>query len=243
MGVQYDLPQDGRIRVLSASGGVTIIAEERQDIDVEPGHRGVELKEGGRGRHRHHRGLLGHLRSHEHAEGERQHRPVLEVKTKSGTVEVRCPLGTDVSVGAISGNVKFVGTLGSVKVSAVSGGIEIDTVTGNLDARAVSGNISVKRCAGRCDVSSKSGRVRVERVEGPTHASTISGGVEIGTAGSDEVELKMVSGGAKVTVFGEKLPRVRFNSLSGKMHCECKQGSDFDLKVRSISGSLEIKGR
>jgi DUF4097 and DUF4098 domain-containing protein YvlB len=156
---------------------------------------------------------------------------------------VRCPVGTDVSVGAISGNVKFLGTFGSVKVSAVSGGIEIDTVSGNLDARAVSGNISVKRCAGRCDVSSKSGRVRVERVEGPTHASTISGGVEIGAAGSDEIELKMVSGGAKVTVFGDKQPKVRFNSLSGKMRCECKQGSDFDLKVRSISGSLEIKGR
>jgi DUF4097 and DUF4098 domain-containing protein YvlB len=243
MGSQYELPPNGRIRVLSASGGVTIIAEERDNVDVEPGQRAVELKDQ-RGRHRHrHRHWLGHLRTHEHDEGEREHRPVLEVKTKSGSVEVRCPVGTDVSVGGISGNVKFLGTFGSVKVSAVSGGIEIDTVTGDLDARAVSGNISVKRCAGRCDVSSKSGRVRVERVEGPTHASTISGGMEIGTAGSDEVELKMVSGGAKVTVFGERLPRVRFNSLSGKMHCECKQGSDFDLKVRSISGSLEIKGR
>jgi len=243
MGVQYDLPPDARIRVLSASGGVTVIAEERPDVDVEPANRMVELKESGRGRHRHHRGILGHLRSHEHGEGERQHRPVLEVKSKSGNIEVRCPLGTDVSVGAISGSVKLKGTFGSVKVSTVSGGIDVDTVLGNLDARCVSGSISVERCAGRCDVSSKSGRVRVERVEGPTHASTISGGVEIGTAGSDEVELKMVSGGAKVTVFGAKLPRVRFNSLSGKMHCECKQGSDFDLKVRSISGSLEIKGR
>jgi len=243
MGSQYDLPPDGRIRVLSASGGVTVIAEERPDVEVEPESRMVELKEGGRGRHRHRHGILGHLRSHEHDEGERQHRPVLEVKAKSGSVEVRCPVGTDVSVGAISGNVKLVGAFGSVKVSAVSGGIEIDTISGNLDARAVSGSIAVKRCAGRCDVSSKSGRVRVERVEGPTHASTISGGVEIGAAGSDEIELKMVSGGAKVTVLGEKQPRVRFNSLSGKMHCECKQGSDFDLKVRSISGSLEIKGR
>ena len=243
MGVQYDLPPDGRIRVLSASGSVTVIAEERPDVDVEPGQRGVELKEGGRGRHRHRHGILGHLRSHEHDEGERQHRPVLEVKTKSGSVEVRCPIGTDVSVGAISGNVKLLGTFGSVKVSAVSGGIEIDNITGDLDARCVSGSISVARCAGRCDVSSKSGRVRVERVEGPTHASTISGGVEIGAAGSDEVELKMVSGGAKVTILGEKQPRVRFNSHRGKMHCDCKQGSDFDLKVRSISGSLEIKGR
>jgi len=243
MGSHYELPPNGRIRVLSASGGVTVIAEERDDVDVEPGQRGVELKEGGRGRHRHHGGLLGHLRSHEHGEGERQHRPVLEVKAKSGNIEVRCPVGTDVSVGAISGSVKLKGAFGSVKVSAVSGGIDIDTVTGNLDARAVSGSIAVRRCAGRCDVSSKSGKVRIERVEGPTHASTISGGVEIGAAGSEEIELKMVSGEAKVTVLGEKLPRVRFNSLSGKMHCECKQGTDFDLKVRSISGSLEIKGR
>ena len=243
MGSQYELPPDARIRVLSASGGVTVIAEEREDVDVEPGQRAVELKDR-RGRHRHRqRHWLGHLRSHEHDEGERQHRPVLEVKTKSGSVEVRCPLGTDVSVGAISGNVKFVGTFGSVKVSAVSGGIEIDTATGNVDARAVSGSVRVKNCGGSCDVSSKSGNVRIDHVEGSAHASTISGGVEIGTAGRQEVELKMVSGGAKITVLGDKQPRVRFNSLSGKMHCECKQGSDFDLKVRSISGSLEIKAR
>ena len=107
----------------------------------------------------------------------------------------------------------------------------------------MSGSVHVKNCGGTCDVSSKSGNVRIDHVEGSAHASTISGGVEIGTAGRQEVELKMVSGGAKVTVLGEKQPRVRFNSLSGKMHCECKQGSDFDLKVRSISGSLEIKGR
>jgi DUF4097 and DUF4098 domain-containing protein YvlB len=242
MGSQYDLPPNGRIRVLSASGGVTVIAEERPDVDVEPANRMVELKEGG-GRHRHHRGILGHLRTHEHGEGERQHRPVLEVKTKSGSLEVRCPIGTDVSVGAISGNVKLIGTFGSLKISNVSGGIEIDTATRNVDARAVSGSVHVKNCGGTCDVSSKSGNVRIDHVEGSAHASTISGGVEIGTAGRQEVELKMVSGGAKVTVLGEKQPRVRFNSLSGKMHCECKQGSDFDLKVRSISGSLEIKGR
>ena len=242
MGVQYDLPPDGRIRVLSASGGVTVIAEERPDVDVEPANRMVELKEG-RGRHRHHRGILGHLRTHEHGEGERQHRPVLEVKTKSGSLEVRCPTGADVSVGAISGNVKLIGTFGSLKISNVSGGIEIDSATGNVDARAVSGSVHVKNCGGTCDVSSKSGNVRIDHVEGSAHASTISGGVEIGTAGRQEVELKMVSGGAKVTVLDAKQPRVRFNSLSGKMRCECKQGSDFDLKVRSISGSLEIKGR
>jgi len=240
MGSRYELPANGRIRVLSSSGSVTITAEERSDVEVEPANRTVELRDGGR---RHGHGILGRLHGHSHErESEWQRRPVLEVKSKSGSVEVRCPRGTDVSVGAISGRVNLVGTFGSVKVSTVSGSIEVDTAEGDVDARCVSGSITVKSCGGRCDVTSKSGRVRVERVDGAAHASTISGGVELGTSGRGEVELKMVSGGAKVKVLETKHPRVRFQSLSGKMLCECEQGSDFDLKVRSISGSLEVTG-
>ena len=248
MGLQYDLPANGRIRVLSASGSVTVVAEERSDVEVEPANRTVELKESGRHRHRrrHGHGILDHFRrgsqDTERDDAPPEGRPVLEVKSKSGSIEVRCPTGTDVSVGAMSGSVKLLGTFGSLKISTVSGGIDIDTATGNVDARCVSGSITVKSVGGRADVSSKSGRVRIDRVEGSANASTISGGVEIGTVGGD-VELKMVSGGAKVKVLSEKHPRIRFSSLSGKMHCECTQGSDFDLKVKSISGSLEVTGR
>lgn len=245
MGSRYDLPENGRIRVLSASGSVTVIAEERPDVEVEPANRTVELKESGRHRHRHRHGIFDrlHRRGSGEENGPPEKRPVLEVKSKSGSIEVRCPVGTDVSVGAMSGSVKLIGTFGSLKISTVSGGIEIDTATGNVDARCVSGSITVKSCGGRADVSSKSGRVRIDHVEGPASASTISGGVEIGTAGGQDVELKMVSGGAKVKVLGEKHPRIRFSSLSGKMHCDCTQGSDFDLRVKSISGSLEVTGR
>jgi len=250
MGSRYELPANGRIRVLSSSGSVTITAEERSDVEVEPANRTAELKEGSRP-HRH--GIFDHLhrrdrrgerrRSNEVAEDEPwRSRPVLEVKSKSGSIDVRCPRGTDVSVGAISGRVSLTGTFGSVKISTVSGSIEVDTAEGDVDARCVSGSITVKSCGGRCDVTSKSGRVRVERVDGAAHASTISGGVELGTSGRGEVELKMVSGGAKVKVLEPKHPRVHFQSLSGKMRCECEQGSDFDLKVRSISGSLEVTG-
>src|SRR6266540_2203714 len=241
MGSRYELPTDARIRVLSASGGVTVMAEDRSDVEVDPPSRSVELLDGGRHHHRPVHGFFERLHGGAaEADAPREARPVLEVKSKSGSIEVRCPEGTDVSVGAMSGSVKLIGTFGSVKISTVSGGIEIDTARGNVDARCVSGSIKVRSCGGRCDVSSKSGGVRIERAEGPVHASTISGGVELGTAGHDEVELKMVSGGAKVKVLAPKNPRVRFQSISGKMHCECAQGSDFDLKVKSISGSLEV---
>ncbi len=241
MGSRYELPADARIRVLSASGGVTVIAEDRSDVEVDPPGRSVELLDGGSHRHRPIHGFFERLHGGAaESDAGREARTVLEVKSKSGSIEVRCPVGTDVSVGAMSGSVKLIGTFGSVKISTVSGGIEVDTARGNVDARCVSGSIKVRSCGGRCDVSSKSGSVRIERAEGPVHASTISGGVELGTAGRDEVELKMVSGGAKVKVLAPKNPRVRFQSISGKMHCDCAQGSDFDLKVKSISGSLEV---
>jgi DUF4097 and DUF4098 domain-containing protein YvlB len=244
MGSRYQLPENGRIRVLSASGSVTVIAEDRSDVEVEPANRTVELTESGRHHHSNRYGIFDRLhRSRPEGDEPPEKRPVLEAKSKSGSIEVRCPTGTDVSVGAMSGRVKLIGTFGSLKISTVSGGIEIDTATGNVDARCVSGSITVKSCSGRADVSSKSGRVRIDHVEGAAHASTISGGVEIGTAGGEDVELKMVSGGAKVKVLSEKHPRIRFTSLSGKMHCDCTQGSDFDLRVKSISGSLEVTGR
>jgi DUF4097 and DUF4098 domain-containing protein YvlB len=259
MGSRHKLPENARIRVLSSSGSVTITAEDRSDVEVEPAGRMVELKEAAQP---HKFGIFDHL----HRRGRRDRglrgspdersraqqtpavksawrsRPVLEIKSKSGSIEVRCPRGTDVSVGAISGQVKLIGAFGSVKVSTVSGSIEVDTTAGDVDARCVSGSITVKRCGGRCDVTSKSGRVRVDRVEGAARASTISGGVELGTSGGGQIELKMVSGGAKVKVLEPKHPNVRFHSLSGKMQCDCEQGSDFDLKVRSISGSLEVTG-
>ena len=61
MGSQYELPENGRIRVLSASGSVTVIAEERSDVEVEPANRSVELKESGRHRHRRRYGIFDRL--------------------------------------------------------------------------------------------------------------------------------------------------------------------------------------
>ena len=215
MGSRYQLPSGARLRVLSMSGRVLVTAEERDDIEVEQSDRHVEFKDGGR---------------------------VVEVKSKSGSIDVRCPSGLNVSVGAMSGSVKLDGRFGTVKVSTVSGGIEIDTTEGDVDARCASGSISVKECRGQCTLHTKSGRLTVGRVDGSAHAFTVSGGVELGTTGHGEVEVHTVSGGIAVKVLEPRHPRVQFRSLAGKLRCDCVQGSDFELKAKSISGSLKITG-
>ncbi|HEU4758717.1 MAG TPA: DUF4097 family beta strand repeat-containing protein [Dehalococcoidia bacterium] len=216
MGARFALPAGAALRVLAGSGRVTVVAEDRSDLEVDPPDRRVDFTDHGR---------------------------TAEVRSRSGSLDVRCPRGTDVSVGAISGQVQLRGQFGSVKVSAVSGQVEVDSASGDVDVRAVSGHLTVETCGGRCHLTTKSGHIRIGSVGGPAHASTISGQVEIGTSGGGEVEVKTVSGRITVRVPRGKHPRVRLRSLSGRLRCDCPQGSDFDINATSISGSLEVTER
>jgi DUF4097 and DUF4098 domain-containing protein YvlB len=214
MGSRHELPEGARIRVLTASGGVHVIAEDRSGIDVEPAQANVQTSDD---------------------------RRVVEIKSRSKSFTIRCPTGTNVSVGSISGGVKLEGTFGSIKISAISGSVDVDRARGDVDIRSVSGGIRVERCGGRCSLGTKSGSIRVGRVGGDIKASTISGSLQVGTDGLGAVNLKAVSGSMTVNIPPEKKPRVQMKSLSGKLKCECEQGSDFEIKGSSISGSLLVK--
>src|SRR3972149_6812002 len=93
MGVQHPLQPGASLRILTSSGQIVATAEERDARDGEPPDRHVEMKDGGR---------------------------TAEVKSRSGSLRVRCPKGTDVSIGVISGGVRLAGRSGSVKVCAGS---------------------------------------------------------------------------------------------------------------------------
>ncbi len=213
MGSRHELPHGARLRVLTVSGGVSVIAEERDDLEVDPPDRRVKLVDEGR---------------------------VAELKSRSNNLTVRCPIGTNVSVGTVSGKVNLAGSLGSIKISTISSGVEIDTSSGDVDVRTISGSINVARCGGSCKLGSKSGSIHVGGAGGDVRASTISGSLDVETQGLGEVSLKGVSGSMTVHVPQDKRPRVRMKSLSGSVKCDCEEGSDFEIKGRSISGSLHV---
>jgi hypothetical protein len=154
MGIRYKLPEGGRLRLLGGSGSIRVIAEDRDDVEVDQPNSHAEVK------------------------GE-----VLEVRSKSGSLTARCPTGTRVSVGAISGSVRLEGTFASVKVSAISGSVHVGSVRGDADVRSVSGSLSIESCGGDCSLNTKSGRITVGHVEKGLQAATISGTIEVGTAG------------------------------------------------------------
>ncbi|TMB98800.1 MAG: DUF4097 domain-containing protein [Chloroflexi bacterium] len=216
MGEHHRLPPGARIKVITASGSITVIGEERDDVEVEPERLHVGLSDD----------------AHK-----------LEIKSKSGSISVRCPLGTNVSAGTISGSVRLQGLLGTIKASTVSGNIEVEEAQGDVDARSVSGSLTIESCGGECSLNSKSGSIRVGSVGKAARAATISGSVQLGTEGRGDVEVKTISGSITVRVPEGRYPRARFRSLSGRMHCDCPQGADFEVRGHSLSGSMEIKGR
>ncbi len=216
MGNRFPLPEGARLRVLTVSGKVTVIGEDRSDLDIEPDDRYVDTVDDGR---------------------------VVEARARSKNLTIRVPAGMNVSVGTISGDVHIEGTLGSIKISNVSGKIEIDRTTSDADIRSISGSIAVSQCGGRCYANTKSGRIELGHVAGAVNAHTMSGGIEVGTAGADDVNVKTISGRVSVYVDPGRAPRIRLRSISGKTRCECMQGTDFEIKASSISGSIEVQER
>ncbi|MEO6198119.1 MAG: DUF4097 family beta strand repeat-containing protein [Dehalococcoidia bacterium] len=216
MGTIFAIPEGARLRVLTVSGKVRVTGEDRIDIDIEPAERNIETLEDGH---------------------------ILETRSRSKDLHLHVPTWLNVSVGTISGDVNLEGQVGSVKINTVSGKVTIDRANGDADIRSISGSISVDECGGRCRANSKTGKIDLGHVAGAIKAHTMSGNIGLGTAGADEVDVKTISGTVEVLVDEGRAPRLRFRTITGRTRCDCAQGSDFEIKASTISGSVEVRER
>jgi DUF4097 and DUF4098 domain-containing protein YvlB len=276
MVARYELPPGTSLRVVSSSGDVTVIAEDRPDVQASDdaqvkthsgeGALGQGEREERRARHRRRpralrilrrlvRGTVRGARKHVHKRG-----PTLEIHAGRGDsqdLQVRCPTGTPVSVGTISGDVRLQGQFGDATVATASGDITVDRAAA-VDARSVSGELEIGGCSGPCRLHTKSGdieagttgpaeadtvsgQVTLHRTAGGVTVHTVSGDVELGTDGTDAVRIRTVSGQIAIRVPSGRLPQTKLRSLSGKIECECPQGADFLLRVDSVSGDIEVE--
>lgn len=277
MNRSYELPPGATLRVTTSSGDITVIAEQRTDVQVPegaqvessgpavaPGEGEPEERPARRGRHARALKVLRRLaRGAVHGGrklGPTHAVPALEVRAGRGgsaSLEVRCPAGTAISIGTISGDVTLLGEFGDAAVTTTSGDVSIDRVAA-LDVRSLSGHIEVGGCAGPCRLHSKSGniearatgpaeagtvsgRVQLRRTSGGVTVRTVSGNVELGTDGSEAVRIRTVSGQIAVRVPAGSSPQARLRSLAGKVQCECPQGRDFLLEADSVSGGIEVE--
>ncbi len=173
----------------------------------------------------------------------------------SGSIDVRCAAGTDVTVGTVSGSVDLAGPLGAVRVATVSGRIRIAEAT-RIDVRTKSGKIDIGMCAGACRVMTKSSAVHVRHADRATIAGvsgvvlleevrgaeikTVSGKVLIGSLGGDRLSVHTVSGKVEIRVPSASKPSTRLRSLSGRIDCDLVPGNEFEIAVMSVSGAIRV---
>ena len=227
----FELPIAVGLRLQSRSGNVRVIAEPRDDV----------LAEGDR--------ISGGLTEDGHA---------VEIRAGrgSGSLTVRCPAGTDVTVGTHSGNVRLEGQFGDVSVTTMSGKIEVD-MADQADLRAMSADVVVGSCSGRCRISTVSGKVvgghadsamassmsgsiTFEHVNGEFKARSVSGTVNASCDGDGSIAVKTVSGGVHISLPAGTAPMTLFKTMSGKVRCDLPAGSDVRIEAMSISGSIEV---
>jgi len=228
-----EVPGHAELHLTARSGRVTVIAEERANVFAEEGaaSRGAETDATGR-------------------------ISIGAAKGGSANLVVRCPAGTDLAVGTMSGNVELRGPLGQVRITTVSGSATVERAE-ELDVRTISGSIEVGHCTGRCSLSTKSGhalcasahdakvstisgQIRLDETSGSVRAQSVSGTVEVGTQRDGDVAVQTVSGSVKIEVPEGIRPDASLTSMTGRPRCDCPEGNDCRIAVRSLSGKIEI---
>jgi hypothetical protein len=246
-----------QLNLSTSSGNITVVAEDRPDVVIESGapdtdkiHRGKPWGPKG--------AIFGDSPRHKHdgAEGEIHFH---SAKKGSANLVVRCPTGFDMVIGTASGDVHLLGTYGQVRVTTASGRIEVESAD-QMDLRSISGSILVDRCLSGCrlqtvsgrtelrsgeriEASTVSGKIQIAETKGDVKVRSVSGNVEIGADGTGGVAIQTVSGSVRVEVPEGSKPHATLMSLASRPRSECPEGNDFELKVKSMSGKIEVVPR
>lgn len=224
-----DRAEPGAIRLTSRLGSVVVTGEDRSDVHVEGGaDRIVSTSDG------------------------------LVIESGRGALVVRCPVNTDVLVGAGSGSVSLHGTLGAASVTLARGSVTIDHAR-EVDARTRLGSVEVGTCDGACRAQSGNGRLRIDRARSVELAAE-RGSVKVGAAGASRVrvgrgsitlglseaaavELETHSGSITVTVPHGLRPALSLQSQRGSVHSDVASGGDGEIRATTRRGQIAVTER
>lgn len=228
------VPGTAELHLTTLSGRVTVQAEERSDVVIDSGAPSSEKID---------TDATGRI-------------ALTSAKGGSAALEIRCPVGTDVVIGTVSGSVELRGTLGEVRITTVSSSALVERAE-SVDIRSISGHIELEEVTGRCRLKTKSGKVscgsagpasvstisgkiRLESATSSVLARSASGSIELAMIGKGDVAVQTISGSVRVEVAPGVRPSPKLRSLAGHPRFECEEGDDCKIAVRSMSGKIEV---
>ncbi len=179
----------------------------------------------------------------------------VNIQTVSGDITINDFNFKSLNIELTSGNAKLSKVIveGDTNINSLSGDINLSNFqTNSLIIKATSGIIDLKDTVINLDANLKStsGRVKISASIIPSiviHAS--SGNVEIINVECDNVDARLFSGNAKITIYGNSDEyKIDASVSSGNIHYQGRKidGSLYDpsgtksLKVKCSSGNIEI---
>lgn len=158
-----------------------------------------------------------------------------EVSHPTSRIDVRCPVGSSLTISVASGRVSVRGAAGSVRVISASGRVEVDEAV-DLEVRSSSGRVEVGRCRDSCRVSTQSGRIDIG-VSGAAELSSVSGRVKVGRA--DHAKVRTVTGRIQIEVSPTATTHV--TSVSGRIEVRVAGSSPMRSSLTTVTGHIERK--
>ncbi|RLE24997.1 MAG: hypothetical protein DRJ50_03780 [Actinobacteria bacterium] len=205
---------------------VTVIAEDRLDIEVDGNAKFTELRDS------------------------------LTIEAVGNRLEVRVPEGTDVVIGTTSARAEIRGQVGnaavttesgrisiegasSVDARTISGRVELGQIEGDCRVRSENGRVNVQSCAA-ADVATTHGSIRLDAADGITRAHCVNGRIDIEMAGAHDVFAETVSGRIDVS-----LPAGTNAFKRGATFASSDYTDRYDcvVDVRSTTGRVSVSVR
>lgn len=131
----------------------------------------------------------------------------------------------------------------ALRLSAVSADLDVRGVEGEQEYGTVSGDLSVQEGSGPVAVQSVSGDVRVQGSRLAVEATSTSGDVEVLADHIEQLRLRSVSGDASVAGALQGGSEHRFESVSGDLRIEPRNGIVFTMSGFSGSAHSELPYR
>ncbi len=168
------------------------------------------------------------------------------------------PFVTRLVCRAWSGSIAVEGTVGSLDAATDCGAINVTDVRGDVHAAVGAGEIEIQSVRGRVTLSTASGPILAGHLTGPLRAASGSGSVTVEHAATDDLQVTTGSGSIDLRDVGGT---IRAASSSGSIDVEGRPGegawtlvsasgnltvrlppdAGFDLRARTVSGSLETR--
>ncbi len=159
----------------------------------------------------------------------------------SVSYRVTAPVGTQVAVKVVSGNITATGIHGDVSLDTVSGNVHVADAVQVGGLSTVSGDVTIERSNvdGPLEGRTTSGTVRATDVSaGRLSLSTVSGDVVLQQVSADALSLSSTSG--NLTCTGALRPRARYElkAHSGDIRLTLSGSTGFEFEGTSFSGSI-----